>query len=272
MPNPHIRSDNTVPTPPFWGTKCIENIPLSAVVPYINKISLYKVQWGFKPQGKRSEEYFTWARENVDPILMRLIQENTKNKIMNIQAIYGYFPCIAEKEDLIILDIADRKTEIARFTFPRQQDKRQLCISDFYRTDEVDVVAFQIATVGQHASDYARELFQQNHYQDYLFWHGLNVETAEGLAEFVHKRIRAEWGFAAEDAREMKEVFRQSYRGSRYSFGYPACPRLEDQAMVLDLLDCKRIGVTLSDEYQLWPEETTSAIVVHHPDAKYFTM
>jgi 5-methyltetrahydrofolate--homocysteine methyltransferase len=136
----------------------------------------------------------------------------------------------------------------------------------------MDVVGLQLVTIGQQASDFARDLFQRDIYQDYLYWHGLNAESAEAMAEYIHKRIRQELGFGKEEPRDMQDLFKQKYRGSRYSFGYPACPDLEQQDKLLDLLDAKRIGVTLGDEFQLWPEESTSAIVVHHSQAKYFTI
>lgn len=274
MPTPsHLPQDNPVPTPPFWGTKCIEHLPLKAVVPYINRTALYKFQWGFKPKGKSPEDYRAWAKQEVDPLFNRLVAQSEAEDILRPQAVYGYFPCQSEGDDLIVYADPAGGAERCRFTFPRQTTERRLCIADFFRpvaSGEMDVVAFQLVTVGQRASEYARDLFQRDAYQDYLFWHGLNAEGAEGLAEFVHKRIRTELGFGAEDARDIQDMIKQHYRGSRYSFGYPACPNLHDQDKILALLDAERIGVTLGDEDQLWPEESTSAIVVHHPEAKYF--
>lgn len=268
-----VKNDNIVPVPPFWGSKCIEQIQFKAVVPYINKNTLYKFQWGFKPKGRTLEEYKEWARAEVDPIFNRLVEQNQQENILRPQAVYGYFPCRSEGEDLIIYTDPSGSKERCRFTFPRQKTERKLCIADFFRptdSDEIDVAGFQLVTVGQHASDYARELFSKDSYQDYLYWHGMNAEGAEGLAEFIHKRIRVELGFGKEDAREITDLIKQDYRGSRYSFGYPACPNLADQDKILDLLEASRINVVLGDEDQLWPEDSTSAIVVHHPDAKYF--
>jgi 5-methyltetrahydrofolate--homocysteine methyltransferase len=267
------RHDNPVPVPPFWGTKCIERLPLKSIVPYINRTALYKFQWGFKPQGKSPEAYREWAKVELDPILNRLIAQSEAEHILEPKAVYGYFPCQAQGDALIVYADPLGATERCRFGFPRQTSGGRLCIADFFRpveSGEMDVVAFQLVTVGQRASDFARELFARDAYQEYLFWHGLNAEGAEALAEFVHKRIRAELGFAAEDARGIQDMIKQHYRGSRYSFGYPACPNLHDQDKILALLDGARIGVTLGDEDQLWPEESTSAIVVHHPDARYF--
>ena len=268
-----ISNDNPVPTPPFWGAKCLEGVPLRSVAPYINRTALYKFQWGFKPQGKSPEEYKAWARHEVDPIFTRLLAQSDAEGILKMQAIYGYFPARAEGDELVIYSDPNGAEERCRFPFPRQSTARRLCISDFFRpaaSGEMDVVAFQLVTAGQYASDYSRDLFESDSYQDYLFWHGLSVEATEGLAEYVHKRIRAELGFAREDARAIPDMIKQKYRGSRYSFGYPACPNLGDQDKILELLDAERIGVVLGDEDQLWPEDSTSAIVLHHPDAKYF--
>ena len=268
-----IRNDNPIPTPPFWGAKCLEEVPLRSVAPYINRTALYKFQWGFKPKGKSPEEYKAWARHEVDPIFTRLLAQSDAEGILKMQALYGYFPARAEGDELVVYHDPDGAKERCRFPFPRQSSARKLCISDFFRpadSEEMDVVAFQLVTAGQYASDYSRELFEADSYQDYLFWHGLSVEATEGLAEYVHKRIRAELGFAREDARAIQDMIKQKYRGSRYSFGYPACPNLADQDKILELLDAQRIGVVLGDEDQLWPEDSTSAIVVHHPEAKYF--
>lgn len=268
-----IPHDNPVPVPPFWGAKCIEHLSLKAVVPYINKTALYKFQWGFKPQGKSPEEYREWAKKEVDPIFNRLVARSEAEGILKPQAAYGYFPCQSAGDELIVYADPEGTQERCRFPFPRQTTERKLCIADFFRpveSGEMDVVAFQLVTVGQHASDHARDLFQANEYQEYLYWHGLDAEGAEGLAEFIHRRIRVELGFGAEDARDIQDMIKQHYRGSRYSFGYPACPNLHDQDKILDLLEAHKIGVRLGDEDQLWPEESTSAIIVHHPDAKYF--
>ncbi len=269
-----IRHDNPVPTPPFWGSKCIAEVPLRAIVPYINRRTLYRFQWGFKAQGRSEADYQAWARADVDPILNRLVERSVQERISRPQAVYGYFPCQSDGDDLVVYHDTGGREERCRFTFPRQMKARRICISDFFRSTgsgEIDVVAFQLVTVGQHASDFARELFNADQYQEYLYWHGFNVETTEGLAELIHKRIRAELGFSREDARSIPEMLKQGYRGSRYSFGYPACPNLADQDKILELLDAARISVVLGDEDQLWPEETTSAIVVHHPQAKYFS-
>lgn len=270
----NITHDNPVPTPPFWGNRCVDHIPLRAIVPYINRTTLYKFQWGYKADGKGQDEYRQWARTEIDPVFNRLVTESENKDILRAQAVYGYFPCQSEGNDLIIYHDTEANKERCRFEFPRQSKGHHQSITDFFRSvdsGEVDVVAFQLVTVGQHAADHARELFQQDRYQEYLYWHGLNVEATEGLAEYIHKRIRSELGFGREDSRTISDMIKQRYRGSRYSFGYPACPNLHDQTKILDLLDSERINVVMGEEDQLWPEESTSAIVVHHPAAKYFS-
>ncbi len=268
-----ITHDNPIPTPPFWGSKCIEHIPLKAILPYINKTALYKFQWGYKPKDKTPEIYRAWAKQELDPILHRLVETSDREKILRPQAIYGFFPCVAEGDDLVIFSNPEEQREICRFHFPRQKTERRLCIADFFRPADQgqwDVVAFHLVTIGQGAADHARQLFTDNAYQEYLYWHGLNAEGAEGLAEYIHKRVRVELGFGREDARDIDDLIKQKYRGSRYSFGYPACPNLADQDKILMLLQAERIGVTLGEEAQLWPEDSTTAIICHHPQAKYF--
>src|SRR3546814_294628 len=190
-------------------------------------------------------------------------------------AVYGYWPANAEGNDVIVYDPEEQDREVARFTLPRQARGGGLCVADFLRdvaSGERDVLGLQIVTMGQRASDVARAWFKDDRYQDYLYLHGLGVEMAEALAEYVHKRIRGELGFGHEDARDLDAMLGQGYRGSRYSFGYPACPKLEDQEQLLRLLKAAEIGVVLSDEYQLHPEQSTSAIVLHHPQAKSFSV
>ena len=195
-----------------------------------------------------------------------------REKILQPRVIYGYYPCVSEGDDLIILDEKGNK-ELTRFAFPRQQKPPFHCISDFFRpksSGETDVVAFQVATVGSHATEVEQQLFKANKYTDYLYLHGISVEATEALAEIVHKMIRKDWSLNSEDSADVEGLFRQKYRGSRYSFGYPACPNLEDQEKLFKILPAEKIGIVLSEEFQLVPEQSTSAIVVHHPQAKYF--
>jgi 5-methyltetrahydrofolate--homocysteine methyltransferase len=260
-------------TPPFWGSRLIE-APAKAVVPFINERSLFQFQWGFRKQGKSLDDFLGWARQELRPVMKRMLDLCEAEKILKPQAIYGYWKAAGQANDLILF-AEDGMTEVARFALPRQPKDDGECIADFFRDvddEQRDVIGLQIVTVGQRASEIARTWFEDNRYQDYLYLHGISVEMAEALAEYTHKRIRAELGFAAEDDRDMEKMLAQSYRGSRYSFGYPACPNVEDQAQLLRLLDAERIGVSLSDESQLHPEQSTSAIVVLNPKAKYFSV
>jgi 5-methyltetrahydrofolate--homocysteine methyltransferase len=268
-----LTRDVPVPQPPFWGARILE-APPKAIVPFVNERSLYQFQWGFRKQGRSLDDFLGWAKQELRPVMRRMLALCEADDILKPQAAYGYWQAAGQGNDLIIFD-QDGTTELARFTLPRQPKDDGECIADFFRdVDDAqrDVIGLQIVTVGQKASDVARLWFEDNRYQDYLYLHGLSVEMAEAMAEYVHKRIRAELGFAAEDDRDIEKMLGQGYRGSRYSFGYPACPRLEDQVPILGLLGANRIGVDLSDEYQLHPEQSTSAIVVLNPHAKYFSV
>jgi 5-methyltetrahydrofolate--homocysteine methyltransferase len=260
-------------TPPFWGARIVEAAP-KAIVPFLNERSLYQFQWGFRKQGRTLEDFLGWAKQELRPVMRRMLTICESEDILKPQAVYGYWKAAGQGNDLIVFE-QDGQTEVCRFNLPRQPKEDGECIADFFRDvddAERDVIGLQVVTVGQKASDTARVWFEDNRYQDYLYLHGLSVEMAEAMAEYVHKRIRAELGFAGEDDRDMEKMLAQSYRGSRYSFGYPACPKLEDQEPLLRLLDAERIGVSLSDEWQLHPEQSTSAIVVLNPRAKYFSV
>ena len=262
-----------VPEPPFWGARMLE-APTKAVIPFLNERSLYQFQWGFRKQGRNLDDFLGWAKQELRPVMKRMLALCEAEDILRPQAIYGYWKAAAVGNDLMLFE-QDGSTEVARFTLPRQPREDGECIADFFRDiddAERDIIGLQVVTVGQKASDVARLWFEDNRYQDYLYLHGLSVEVAEAMAEYVHKRIRAELGFAGEDDRDLEKMLAQSYRGSRYSFGYPACPKLEDQAQILQLLDAERIGVSLSDEFQLHPEQSTSALVVLNPKAKYFSV
>ena len=268
-----ITQDVPVITPPFWGARLLEASP-KAIVPFLNERSLFQFQWGFRKQGKTLDDFLGWARQELRPVMKRMLALCEADNILKPQAAYGYWKAAGQGNDLILFE-PDGTKQVARFALPRQPKDDGECIADFFRDiddKERDVIGLQVVTVGQHASEVAREWFEDNRYQDYLYLHGISVEMAEALAEYTHKRIRAELGFAAEDDRDMDKMLSQSYRGSRYSFGYPACPRIEDQDQLLRLLGAERIGVSLSDEYQLHPEQSTSAIVVLNPKAKYFSV
>src|SRR5204863_6892859 len=219
-------------------------------------------------------EYKEWAKKELRPVMARIADIVIRENILVPQAAYGYWRCAAQGNDVILFDETGRR-EVTRFSFPRQNKEGGLCIADFFRdvaSNERDVIALQVVTMGQRASEAAREWFAENRYQDYLYLHGLSVEMAEARAEYVHKLIRGELGFAAEEARDPEAMLAQGYRGSRYSFGYPAFPNLADQQQLLALLKADEIGITLSEEDQLDPEQSTSAIVLHHPQAKYFSV
>ena len=268
-----LTADGPPPTPPFWGARTIEAAP-KAVIPFLNERSLYQFQWGFRKQGKTLEDFLGWAKQELRPVMRRMLAICEADSILRPQAIYGYWKAAGQGNDLIVFE-EDGQTELCRFSLPRQPKEDGECIADFFRDvddAERDVIGLQVVTVGQKASDTARVWFEDNRYQDYLYLHGLSVEVAEAMAEYTHKRIRAELGYAGEDDRDIERMLSQHYRGSRYSFGYPACPKLEDQAPLLRLLDAERIGVSLSDEWQLHPEQSTSAIVVLNPRAKYFSV
>ncbi len=268
-----LTQDVPVMEPPFWGARIVEAAP-RAIVPFVNERSLYQFQWGFRKQGRTLEDFLGWARQELRPVMRRMLTLCEKEDILRPQAAYGYWKAAGQGNQLIVFE-PDGATEICRFTLPRQPREDGECIADFFRDvddAERDVIGFQVVTVGQTASETARAWFDDNRYQDYLYLHGLSVEMAEAMAEYTHKRIRAELGFSGEDDRDMDRMLQQNYRGSRYSFGYPACPKLEDQEPLLKLLGAERIGVSLSDEWQLHPEQSTSAIVVLNPAAKYFSV
>ena len=267
-----------IPKAPFYGSKVVEITDLTKVFAFINETALFKGQWQFKQGRKTPEEYKQILEETVYPKFSEVKAKSIREKLLDAKLVYGYFPCQSEGNDLIIYH-DDEKTERMRFAFPRQpleqRGGKNLCLADYFASVEsgkIDVVAFDLVTMGRRASEHAAELFRSDNYQDYLLFHGLSVESAEALAELWHKRIREELGIAGSDAPELAKLFHQGYQGSRYSFGYPACPNLEDQTKLFELLKPERIDVELSEEFQLHPEQSTSAIIVHHPEAKYFNI
>jgi 5-methyltetrahydrofolate--homocysteine methyltransferase len=269
-----VRADAPIPRAPFYGSRVVEEIPLDDVFAYINETALFKGQWQFKAGKRSAEEYRAFTASHVRPVYDELKERATREKLLTPRVVYGYFPCQSSGNDLIIYH-DDEKTERLRFTFPRQPAGKRLCLADYFASREsgrVDVAAFHLVTMGRRASLYSQELFKADNYSDYLFFHGLSVEAAEALAELWHKRIREELGIADRDAKDINKLFHQGYQGSRFSFGYPACPNLEDQAKLFELLDPSRIDVELTEEFQLDPEQSTSAIIVHHEEAKYFSI
>ncbi|MFU8841066.1 MAG: vitamin B12 dependent-methionine synthase activation domain-containing protein, partial [Nitriliruptoraceae bacterium] len=267
-------TDITVPTPPFWGQRTLRGISVGDVAPLINEVALFRNQWGFTPGDLGPDGYAELLERQARPALREWLARAQAEKVVTPEAVYGYYPANGDGDDVVVWDpAAPLEREVARFTFPRQDTGRYLCIADFLRPIEQgvpDVLAMQVVTMGRRISDVAAALFAEDRYQDYLYAHGFGVEMAEALAELVHRRIREELGIAGDDGPTAKDWFRQGYRGSRYSFGYPACPDLEDQAILFRLIDPREIDVELTDEFMLHPEQSTSAIVLHHPEARYF--
>jgi 5-methyltetrahydrofolate--homocysteine methyltransferase len=269
-----VSTTNTVPTPPFWGDRIVKGVALAEFSAYLDERATFMGQWGLKTsRAEGGPSYDDLVETEGRPRLRTWLDRIQTEAILEPAVVYGYWPCYSDGDDLVVLD-ADRQThEVARFTFPRQRRDRFLCLSDFFRakdSGELDVIAFQLVTMGSRVAQVTGELFAANAYREYLELHGLSVQLTEALAEYWHARVRDELGFGGEDAGDMGAIFRQGYRGSRYSFGYPACPDLEDRGTLVRLLEPGRIGVTLSEELQLHPEQSTDALVVHHPEAKYF--
>jgi 5-methyltetrahydrofolate--homocysteine methyltransferase len=268
--SPQVEADNPVFKPPFLGARLAKGISIDDIAAYLNKTGLFRNQWGYRPEKGEKDEDF---KERVSAVLRAELDKAKAKDLLVPQVAWGYFAANADGDDLVIWDSEDRTTELARFAFPRQQKEPWLCIADFFRpaeSGEPDYAAFHLVTMGPAVSAETARLFADNHYSEYLHLHGLGVEMAEALAEYWHRRIREEWGFADEDGPTLTGLFRQQYRGGRYSFGYPACPRLEDNAKVVELLQGERIGVEVSEGFQLHPEQSTLAIICHHPQAKYF--
>jgi 5-methyltetrahydrofolate--homocysteine methyltransferase len=267
-----VATDVEIPTPPFWGSRIIKGVPLAEYSGMLDERALFVGQWGLK--GARGE-YETMAETEGRPRLRALLSDALAQGWLNAAVVYGYFPCVSEGNDLIILHHEGplKGQERTRFTFPRQSRDRRLCISDYFAAKDsgrTDMVEFQVVTMGSAVSEATGTLFAANHYREYLELHGLSVQLTEALAEHWHARVREELNFRNEDAAELQAILDQGYRGSRYSFGYPACPDLEQQVQLCQLLEPERIGVELSEGFQLHPEQSTSAIIVHHPEAKYF--
>ena len=270
--SPEVAADNPVFEPPFLGSRMVHDVPLDTIAGYLNLTALFRNQWQFRPEPGEDDAAF---KARLGEVLSDRLAIAEAEGLLVPEVAYGYFPAGSDGDDLIVFDDRQRTGELARFSFPRQQEHPYLCIADFFRPaagDEVDYAAFQIVTMGPRVSEHAGHLFAADRYTDYLLTHGLGVEMAEALAEYWHARIREEWGFGEEDDPAVAGLFRQRFRGGRYSWGYPACPDLEDNQTVARLLDARRIGVEVGPDtgYQYHPEQTTSAIVCHHPQAKYF--
>jgi 5-methyltetrahydrofolate--homocysteine methyltransferase len=269
--SPHVQSDNQIFRPPFIGSRVVRGVHLDEITPYINLTALFRNQWQYRPESGENDREF---KDRLQPVLRDQLARARSADLLRPQLVYGYFAANSDGNDLVIWDDESRSVELTRFSFPRQPEEPFYCISDFFRPigAEVDYAAFHIVTMGHEVSRRTSELFADNKYHDYLLLHGLGVELAESLAEYWHLRIRQELGFADEDGPSLIGLFRQQYRGGRYSWGYPACPDLEDNEKVAWLLGADRLGIEVSEEtaFQYQPEQTTSALICHHPQAKYF--
>ncbi len=262
-----------VPILPFFGSRTRTSFDLFELASYVNPVALFRGQWQYKrPEGMNNAQFDAWLEENARPTFNRLLRELAR--VFAPKVAWGYFPCRSEGNSLLIYD-EDGHTERARFDFPRQRDGKRLCLADYFRPvghdGPSDVVGFSAVTMGDALSEHERALFTTGEYREYLYVHGLGVEMAEALAEFWHRQMRGELGLGGEPGTR-KELFGAKYHGARYSFGYPACPRLEDQTTLFDLLSPQRIGIELTEELMLTPEQSTTAMVVHHPEAKYFNV
>jgi 5-methyltetrahydrofolate--homocysteine methyltransferase len=254
-----VRRDVPVPTPPFWGSRVVKQIRLADVVACLDRNALYRLQWGAK-NAKGAE----WERlqAEFDQKVRELLREAERDGWLEPQVVYGYFPCQSNGHDLIVYDPADRARELTRFVFPRQPARERLCISDYFRdvgSGEMDVVALQIVTMGRRVDDLTEALQHAHDYSRGYYIHGLGVSLAEALAEWSNRIVRQGLGLPAN-------------QGRRYSWGYPACPDLDEHGKLFQLLPADQIGVTLTEAFQLVPEQSTAAIVVHHPEAKYFAI
>ncbi len=269
--SPDVATDNPVFTPPFLGSRIVKGIGLDEIAQYVNETALFRNQWQFRPENGESDDDF---KTRIRSVFRQELAEAKAAGYLVPQVVYGYYCVNGDGNDLVVWSDESRTSELVRFTYPRQTESPYLCIADFFRPvgSEPDYAAFHIVTMGAAVSDEAARLFAANEYQKYMLVHGLGVEMAEALAELWHKRIREEWGFVAEDGPSIGGLFRQQYRGGRYSWGYPACPDLEDNATVARLLEAGRLGIEVNEDtgWQYQPEQTTSAIICHHPQAKYF--
>ncbi len=273
-PRSAVAPDVDVPTPPFWGQRVVRGLAVDDVAPLLNEVALFRNQWGFSPGEMSPDQYAELLETKARPVLREWLARAKAEKVVTPEVVYGYYPANGDGDDLVVWEPdAPLERELVRFHFPRQDRGRFLCISDFFRSvdsGEPDVLGVQVVTMGRRITQVAQQLFDEDRYQDYLFAHGFGVEMAEALAELWHRRVREELGIADDDGPTVQDWFRQGYRGSRYSFGYAACPDLEDQSKLFRLVDAGFIDVELTDEFMLYPEQSTSAIVVHHPEAKYF--
>jgi 5-methyltetrahydrofolate--homocysteine methyltransferase len=282
-----VASDNEIPVPPFWGTRVVKGVPLRDYSAFLDERATFMGQWGLKPgRGQEGVTYEDLVETEGRPRLRTWLEKIQTDGLMQAAVVYGYFPAYSDGNDLVILhhpanlstdggSAGEPFTERMRFSFPRQERDRHLCLSDFIASKEsgqIDVVPFQLVTMGERISEETGVLYAENRYREYLELHGLSVQLTEALAEFWHQRVRSELGFESEEPDLVEGLFKLDYRGARYSFGYPACPSLEDRAKLIELLKPETVGVILSEEFQLHPEQSTDAMILHHPEAKYFSV
>ena len=282
-----VSADNPVPSVPFWGTRIVKGIPLRDYAAFLDERATFMGQWGLKPsRAHDGASYEELVETEGRPRLRYWLDRIQREGLLEAAVVYGYFPAVSDGNDTIVLhhgsDLATDGgsggvpgTERLRFSFPRQARDGHLCLSDYLRNQQVgqvDVLPFQLVTMGSKIAEFAAELYARNEYREYLEVHGLSVQLTEALAEYWHSRVRAELGFDSEDPENIEGMFNLDYRGARYSFGYPACPDLEDRIKLMQLLKPEQIGVTLSEELQLHPEQSTDAMIIHHPEAKYFSV
>ena len=282
-----VASDNEIPVPPFWGTRVVKGVPLRDYSAFLDERATFMGQWGLKPgRGQEGLTYEDLVETEGRPRLRTWLEKIQTDGLMQAAVVYGYFPAYSDGNDLVILhhpanlstdggSAGEPFTERMRFSFPRQERDRHLCLSDFIASKEsgqIDVVPFQLVTMGERISEETGVLYAENRYREYLELHGLSVQLTEALAEFWHQRVRSELGFESEEPDLVEGLFKLDYRGARYSFGYPACPSLEDRAKLIELLKPETVGVILSEELQLHPEQSTDAMILHHPEAKYFSV
>ncbi|MCE7882336.1 MAG: methionine synthase, partial [Actinobacteria bacterium ATB1] len=272
-----VSLENPLPVPPFLGSRVIKGIPLDDVSAWLNETALFRNQWRYVPGGKLKDAYEAQLESEVRPQLRALLAEAKAGQILQPALVYGWYEAVSDGDEVVVFDPSEPggRREWRRLRFPRQPDGRHLCIADFVRpaaSGDVDHVGLIVVTMGEQVSERTRQLFEADRYTDYLHLHGLGVEMAEALMEYWHRRMREELGIAEVDRPDLASIFRQGYQGGRYSWGYPACPDLAEQETVAEILDPARIGVSLTEEHMWEPEQTTAAIVLHHPEAKYFVV
>jgi 5-methyltetrahydrofolate--homocysteine methyltransferase len=265
-----VRHDEPPPTPPFWGVRQVADSP-GDLFEHLDEFALIRNRWGFSQGSQGDAAFAAVLRDKAEPQLARWKERLRMDPLFQPVARYGYFPVRAEGDALRVFDPEAPSRSLALLGFPRQASGRRLCIADFFRADATDVLALQLVTLGQAAADHAARLYQQDGYAEYFAFHGLATELTEAYAERLHARIRRELGIHAKDL-PGRALFAQGYQGSRYSYGYPACPDLEGNGPILDLLRGAEIGVHLSDSHQMDPEYSTSALVAWHPQARYFSV